>query len=359
MKRDSTSIILYTVFMEPSPLAMKRFVSRLIYGGLETGKPSKRVGFIAVLYRKALTNCHHVIQESVKGDVKEEDHHLSTILGSHMIGIDKSHPTFPLAAALVYCFVVAGCRNTTTPADDVERAPVSAKSATKKSTDPGVAAARSQPRAHDPEHPPIDCPLRRQGIDPSRMRPFDDVEKYIAFLDRADRVSWQKPDEVVAALGLKGAETVFDLGAGSGYFSFRFAEVLPLGKVIAADTEPDMVRHIHHRVMGDGIENVEAKLIRPTDPGVTSDADLVFVCDVLHHVADRQAWLAKLVGRMKSGARLALIEFKEGRLPEGPPEAVKIPRGKLVELITKAGLELEVENTALLPYQVFLVFRKP
>ena len=30
----------------------------------------------------------------------------------------------------------------------------------------------------------------------------------------------QRPDEVVATLGLHGDETVFDLGAGSGYFSF-------------------------------------------------------------------------------------------------------------------------------------------
>ncbi len=216
-----------------------------------------------------------------------------------------------------------------------------------------------QPSAHDLRHPPIDCPLRKQGIDPSHLRPFDDVEKYIVFLDRADRALWQKPDEVVAALGLKGAETVFDLGAGSGYFSFRFAEALPAGKVIAADTEPEMVRHIHHRVMKDGIENIEAKLITPNDSGVTAGADLVFICDVLHHVADRRAWLAKLVSHMKPGARLALVEFKEGNLPEGPPETAKIPRGKLVELFTEAGLTLEVEHEKLLPYQVFLVFKKP
>jgi hypothetical protein len=46
------------------------------------------------------------------------------------------------------------------------------------------------------------------------------VEKYIAFLEREDRAAWQKPDAVVQALGLKGTETLVDLGAGSGYFSF-------------------------------------------------------------------------------------------------------------------------------------------
>lgn len=210
-----------------------------------------------------------------------------------------------------------------------------------------------------PTSPPIDCPLRKQGIDPTHMRPFEDVETYIAFLERADRDLWQKPDEVVAALGLLGDETVLDLGAGSGYFTFRLAKALPRGKVVAADTEPEMVRHIHHKAMSEGIQNVQAALIRPDDPAAPADVDLVFVCDVLHHVADRATWLASLGKEMKPGSRLVLIEFKEGNLPEGPPESAKMSRAQTQELVTKAGLSLVFERADLLPYQTFLVFRKP
>ncbi|MBN2195343.1 MAG: hypothetical protein JW751_21170 [Polyangiaceae bacterium] len=102
-----------------------------------------------------------------------------------------------------------------------------------------TAAPASEP-LHDPAHPPIDCPLRKQGIDPGHLRPFDDIAKYIEFLERPDRAQWQKPDAVVAALDLGGDEVVFDVGAGSGYFSFRFAKAAPQGKVIAGDTEPEM-----------------------------------------------------------------------------------------------------------------------
>jgi ubiquinone/menaquinone biosynthesis C-methylase UbiE len=191
------------------------------------------------------------------------------------------------------------------------------------------------------------------------MRPFEDVERYIAFLERADRAVWQKPDDVIAALGLQGTETVMDLGAGSGYFAFRFAKALPRGKVIAADIEPEMIRHIHHKAMTENVSNIEANVIQPTEPEVPDGVDLVFVCDVLHHVPNRPAWLAKVTGAMRSGARLVLVEFKEGDLPEGPPESVKISRDKLVALAIKAGLELAVEQVDLLPYQTFLVFLKP
>jgi arsenite methyltransferase len=223
------------------------------------------------------------------------------------------------------------------------------------STSPAPAA----PKTHDPAHPSIECPLAKQGIKPDHLRPFEDVEKYIAFLERADRATWQRPDAVISALGLKGDETVADVGAGSGYFSFRLARALPRGSVEAIDVEPEMVRHIHHKAMTEGIHNLHVTLGKPDDPGISANASVVLVCDVLHHVADRPAWLAKLAAEMRSGALLVLIEFKEGPLPEGPPEGAKIAKAELVSLAKHAGLTLAKEEPSLLPYQTFLVFRKP
>ena len=212
--------------------------------------------------------------------------------------------------------------------------------------------------AHDPSHPPIDCPLRKQGLDPAHLRPFKDTAQYIAFLERPDRAAWQKPDAVVAALALTGTETVADIGAGSGYFSFRLARAVPKGKVIALDIEPEMIRHIHHKAMTEGVRNVHATFAKSGDAGVPAETDLVFMCDVLHHIQDRPAWMAKLAAQMHKGARLALVEFKEGKLPEGPPEALKLSRAQLVTLATGAGFVLDSEKPDLLPYQTFLVFRK-
>jgi SAM-dependent methyltransferase len=225
-------------------------------------------------------------------------------------------------------------------------------------TDSHRAAGDGKEAGHGQNLPGIDCPLRRAGVDPSHLRPFAEVEKYIEFLERPDRAAWQKPGDVVRALGLHGDETVLDLGAGSGYFSFQLARAVPRGKVVAADLEPEMIRHIHHKAVAEGITNLAPVIIKTDDPQVPLDADMVFICDVLHHVQDRQAWLKKMVSEMKPGARLVLIEFKEGNLPEGPPEAVKIPRQRMVELVNQAGLALEGEKPDLLPYQVFLVFRK-
>ncbi len=269
-------------------------------------------------------------------------------------------------AALAIALLLGGCRNKIGATNGshgnsvivIPAATLSNKPAGDNSTGNGASPV-SDAQAHDPAHPPIDCPLHNLGVNPMHLRPFDDVEKYIAFLEKPERAVWQKPDDVVAALGLKGSETLVNVGAGSGYFTFRFAKALPQGKVIAVDTEAEMIRHIHHKVMSDGITNIQAVLIKPDDPQVTKHADWVFICDVLHHVPDRPVWLGRIASAMKSGSRLALIEFKEGKLPEGPPETAKIPRAQLVSLATKAGLALDGEKPNILPYQVFLVFRKP
>jgi SAM-dependent methyltransferase len=258
----------------------------------------------------------------------------------------QSMHIFRITFALIVALLTASCSKPDS-AQNAKRAALTLSSSSATALASGSA------------HPPIDCPLHQHGIDPTKMRPFEEVAKYIEFLERPERALWQKPDVVVNALGLKGNEVVYDLGAGSGYFSFRFSKALPKGKVIAADTEAEMVRHIHHRVMADSINNIEAKLIKPDDPDVSKESDLVFVCDVLHHVSERPAWLAKLVGPMKSGARLVIIEFKEGKLPEGPPEGAKITKTDIINLITKAGLVFDKEDSNLLPYQVLLTFHQP
>lgn len=228
--------------------------------------------------------------------------------------------------------------------------------------DGGVRAADAVTRLPKTDRealPPIDCPLRRAGIDPSKLKPFEEVEDYIRFLERPGRAKWQKPDAVVAALGLKGSETVVDLGAGPGYFTFRLSRVLPQGSVFAIDSQPEMVRHVHRKVKTEGYTNIHAQVAKPNDPGLPREADLVFVCNVLMHVRNRAIWLKRIHSQMRNGSRLVLIEFKEGDLPEGPPEAIKVSKTEVLRLCKEAGFTPKEDLPDLLSYQEFLVFTKP
>jgi SAM-dependent methyltransferase len=262
---------------------------------------------------------------------------------------------------------ILGCRDeqSSGPAGPSAPSPQATDAEASSDTQATAAAPPHTPSSPQAAHvPPLDCPLHNAehagAPGASHSRPFADINDYIKFLERDDRASWQRPDEVIAALALAPDATVLELGAGSGYFAFRFAAAVPNGQVLAGDVEPDMVRHMHHRAMTSDIRNLRAILVDPSVPAFDgADIDLVFICDVLHHVPSPDAWLQHIVSRMPQGARLALVEFSMGDIPHGPPVAMRIPKERLLSLATTAGLVLVQDFADLLPYQEFLVFRKP
>src|SRR5256885_7904291 len=103
---------------------------------------------------------------------------------------------------------------------------------------------------------------------------FEDADKWSEVFDDPKRDSWQKPHEVIQALALKPDAVLADIGAGTGYFSVRFARMLPKGKVYAVDLEPDMVRHLAARVKREQLANVVAVQAAPHDPKLPERVDL-------------------------------------------------------------------------------------
>jgi arsenite methyltransferase len=184
-----------------------------------------------------------------------------------------------------------------------------------------------------------------------------DPKSYIALLEDPKREAYQKPHEVLMALALKQGEVVADVGAGSGYFSFRFAQqVGDQGRVYAVDVSPDMILHMNRRIREAGVKNVITVLAPPDDP-LLADAsvDRIFICDTWHHI-DRQAeYLALLMRVLKPRGQLVMIDFQKRELPVGPPMEMKIAREDLIRQLDGAGFRLVKEHT-FLPYQYFLIF---
>jgi arsenite methyltransferase len=184
-----------------------------------------------------------------------------------------------------------------------------------------------------------------------------DAEAYIAMLEDPGRDAYQKPDEVVKALAVKPDATVADIGAGSGYFTVRFAASLGKeGKVLAVDISPDMVLHMNRRLRDAGIRNVQTVLSAPDDPLLPdASVDLFFICDTWHHIDERPKYLALLKRMLRPGGRIAIVDFHKRPLPFGPPLEMKIAREDVVKELEDAGFRLASEHT-FLPHQYFLVF---
>src|SRR5262249_28911877 len=114
---------------------------------------------------------------------------------------------------------------------------------------------------------------------------FESAEAWAKDLDDPARDAWQKPAEVIAALRIEPGMTVVDLGAGTGYFLPHLSRAVgPQGKVIALDIEADMVRYMKERAGREGLPNVEARQVSPSDPALPpGSVDRVLIVDTWHH----------------------------------------------------------------------------
>src|SRR5439155_11893940 len=93
--------------------------------------------------------------------------------------------------------------------------------------------------------------------DATARHSFADVEHWVGVFDDPARDAWQKPRELVAALGVRPGMTVADLGAGTGYFSrYLSSAVGPRGTVFAVDVEPNLVVHLRDRAEKEKTDNV-------------------------------------------------------------------------------------------------------
>jgi predicted methyltransferase len=184
---------------------------------------------------------------------------------------------------------------------------------------------------------------------------FKDAEKWSHVFDDPERDAWQQPHEVIQALALKQDARVADIGAGTGYFSARLANMLPKGRVYAVDIEPDMVRFLAERAKREGLGNLTAVQGAPEDPRLPGKADLILLVDVYHHIEDRKRYFARLRASLPPGGRVAIIDFRLDS-PQGPPRAARVAPETVKAEMKAAGYALAAEH-AFLPYQYFLIFR--
>jgi cyclopropane fatty-acyl-phospholipid synthase-like methyltransferase len=183
---------------------------------------------------------------------------------------------------------------------------------------------------------------------------FRDAEKWAHVFDDPERDAWQKPHEVIQALALQPQARVVDLGAGTGYFAARLANMLPGGRVYAVDIEPDMVRYLESRAKREGLRNVIALKGEPDDPRLPEKVDLILVIDVYHHIETRSDYFRRLRAALRPGGRVAIIDFKLDS-PQGPPRAARVAPEAVIAEMKAAGYAVADEHD-FLPYQYFLVF---
>ena len=182
----------------------------------------------------------------------------------------------------------------------------------------------------------------------------------LGLLESPDRDAWQKPEQIMDALGIAEGSKVADIGAGAGWFTIRLARrVGPNGLVYAEDVQRQMLEATRRRVSREGLKNVETILGTTTDPNLpprTLDAILIVdVVDVYPEVDERVTFLRNLAAALKPNGRIGVVNYKPGQGGPGPApnEGVRVDSSAVEADARAAGLRVVRREN--LPFQYLIV----
>jgi FkbM family methyltransferase len=179
------------------------------------------------------------------------------------------------------------------------------------------------------------------------------------WLERSDRLETEMPDQVVRQMRLKQSDVVADIGAGTGYFSFRLSRAVSQGRVYAVDIQPEMLAIIERRRASLRADNVVTVLGTEMDTKLPAQqVDAVLLVDAYHEFSYPREMMESIVRSLKPGGRVIQVEYRA----EDPDVPIKRLHKMSVEQARKemaaAGLVWK-ETKDFLPQQHFLVFEKP
>jgi len=179
------------------------------------------------------------------------------------------------------------------------------------------------------------------------------------WLERADREETELPNKVIENMKLRPADVVADVGAGTGYFTFRMSRVVTRGKVYAVDIQPEMLAIIEKRKKGFKADNVVTVLGTENDTKLPENTvDAVLLVDAYHEFSYPREMMESIVKSLKPGGRVIQIEYR-GEDPSVPIKKLhKMTVAQARREMTAVGLVWK-ETRDFLPQQHFIVFEKP
>lgn len=178
------------------------------------------------------------------------------------------------------------------------------------------------------------------------------------WLERESREGEEQPGKIISALNLQTDDVVADIGAGTGYLSFRIAPLLTQGKVLAVDIQPEMLEIIEFFKKEKNITNVEPIQASLTNPNLPdASVDLALMVDAYHELEYPQEVMQGIVKSLKPGGRVVLIEYRG----ENPFIMIKrlhkMTQKQVRQEMQAVGLVWR-ETKNLLPQQHLMVFEK-
>ena len=178
------------------------------------------------------------------------------------------------------------------------------------------------------------------------------------WLERDDRNQEENTKLAIEKISLPANGVVADIGAGTGYYSFKLSAKVPKGKVYAVEIQDEMIRYLKDKkaVLKDSIvEIIKSTTLSPNLPD--NSIDLAIMVDVYHELEFPAEMLQAIRKALKPGGKVLLIEYR-GEDPSVPIKALhKTKVAQVSKEMMANGFQLNYKGD-FLPIQHFLLYEK-
>lgn len=179
-----------------------------------------------------------------------------------------------------------------------------------------------------------------------------------AWLERGEREEEEAAMKAIDSMRLKPGMSVADIGAGTGYYSFRMSQKMKAGHVYAVEVQPAFVEYLRNKK-----QQLQDSLVIVTTGSATSpqlpanSIDLAIMVDVYHELLYPKAMLDEIRKALRPSGKLLLIEYRG----EDPELAIKPLHKTTVRQLNRelaaSGFTLDYRGE-FLPQQHYLLYKK-
>lgn len=141
-----------------------------------------------------------------------------------------------------------------------------------------------------------------------KLQPATWVERW----EVESREVYANRNSILEALNIKPGMAVADIGAGTGLFVPALAaSVEASGKVFAVDIAEPFLAHIRARAAKEKLSQVFTVLGQEKSCSLPkASVDRILICDTYHHFEFPRGMLASILGSLKVGGEVLIIDFE-------------------------------------------------
>jgi SAM-dependent methyltransferase len=189
------------------------------------------------------------------------------------------------------------------------------------------------------------------------------IGEYIAFNNPA-RERWEKTSQMLECIDIKPGETIADVGCGSGYFTYKFANLTgSSGKVYATEINKDALSYVEtlRGRYGLNIVPVVSKLNDAKLPD--GQFDKIFMCSMYHavYVASiefvKDGFVGSIKKALKDDGKLIVVDNEISIAGVPDYHGSGIDRRLVISQLEHYGFKL-TEEKQFIPQRYILVFQK-